>query len=153
MKIKSIFFLCLMISAPLMAHEHDDEGEGEGEFDVESYQLTLQGTQAFGEACFIGVVDQGKDAAGAYFADVETSFNHEGVGPGRLHVTFDAARPGFLSATNETGAKISIKLSQNGLTLADALRYAVRWNHEDHQDSGLCEGLTVIHDAAKEAVL
>ena len=31
------------------------------------------------------------------------------------------------------------------MSLADALRYAVRWTHEEHTDSGLCEGLAVVH--------
>lgn len=155
MKWNIILAASLLLSAPAMAHEdhdHDHEGEAAGEFDVEAYQLTLQGTQPFGEACYIGVVSQGQDANGSYFAEVETSFSHEGEGPGLLRVAFDAARPGFLTASTESGSQISIRLKENGVTLADALRYAVRWTHEDHTDSGLCEGLAVVHDAAAEAI-
>ncbi len=152
MKWSLILATSLLFAAPVMAHEdHDHEGEVPGEFDVEAYQLTLQGTQPFGDACYIGVVSQGQDTNGSYFAEVETSFSHEGEGPGLLRVTFDAARPGFLTASTESGSQISIRLKENGLGLADALRYAVRWTHEDHTDTGLCEGLAVVHDAAAEA--
>lgn len=142
----------LLVTAPAMAHaDHEHEGEGAGEFKVEAYQLTLQGTQPFGEACYIGVVSQGQDVDGSYFAEVETSFSHEGEGPGLLRVKFDSTRPGFLTASTETGSRISIRLKENGSGLADALHYAVRWTHEDHTDSGLCEGLALVHDAAAEA--
>jgi len=153
MKFAAILAASLLFAAPVMAgegHDHDHEGEVSGEFDVEAYKLTLQGTQPFGEACYVGVVDQGQDATGNYFAEVETSFIHEGEGPGRLRVSLDANRPGFLTAATESGSQISVRLKEEGATLADALRYAVRWTHEGHTDSGLCEGLSVIHDAAAE---
>jgi hypothetical protein len=154
MKMKFVLFAGLLLTAPLMAeegHDHDHDHEGEtSDFDVEAYQLTLKGTQPFGEACYIGVVAQGQDESGAYFADIETSFDHEGEGPGRLQVKFDASRPGLLSAVEDNGSRISISLKDNGSSLVDALRFAVRWVHEDHTDSGLCEGLTLIHDAAAE---
>jgi hypothetical protein len=152
MKLKFVLFAGLLLTAPLIAeegHDHDHEGESAG-FDVEAYQLTLKGTQPFGEACYIGVVAQGRDESGAYFADIETSFDHEGEGPGRLQVKFDASRPGLLSAVTDTGSRISILLKQNGSSLVGALRFAVRWAHEGHIDSGLCEDLTLIHDAAAE---
>ncbi len=152
MKISACLIASLLLAAPAMANDHHDhEGETAGAFDVEAYKLTLKGTQPFGEACYIGVVEQGKDANGSYFADVETSFSHEDEGPGRLRVSLDAARPGFLTAVSESGSRITVRLKENGATLADALRYAVRWTHEGHIDSGLCEGLSVIHDAAAEA--
>lgn len=153
MNMKAILFAGLLLAAPGYAgegHNHDHEGEVEAEFDVEAYQLTLKGAQPFGETCYIGVVTQGQDANGGYFADIETSFDHDGEGPGRLTVKFDANRPGFLAAVTESGSRITIALKENGTSLADALRYAVRWTHEDHIDSGLCEGLTIIHDAAAE---
>jgi hypothetical protein len=152
MKWNTFLAASLLFSLPAMAHEdHEHEVESAGDFDVEAYQLTLQGKQPLGEACYIGVVSQGQDLDGSYTAVVETSFNHEGEGPGRLRVAFDAARPGFLTASTESGSQISVRLKENGATLADALRYAVRWTHEDHTDSGLCEGLSVVHDAAAEA--
>lgn len=157
MKLSLILATSLLLASPVMAgddhdhdHDHDHEGEEAGEFDVEAYKLTLQGTQPFGDACYIGIVEQGQDVNGSYFAEVETSFSHEGEGPGRLRVSFDASRPGFLTAVSEAGSQISIRLKADGATLADALRYAVRWTHEGHTDSGLCEGLSVIHDAAAE---
>lgn len=147
MKMKFVLFAGFLLTAPLMAEEgHGHDGETAA-FDIDAYQLTLKGTQPFGEACYIGVVAQGQDESGAYFAEIETSFDHEGEGPGRLRVKFDASRPGLLSAVTDTGSRISILLKQNGTSLVDALRFAVRWTHEDHVDSGLCEDLTLIHDA------
>ncbi len=151
MSMKKIVLAGFLLAGPAYAAgELNHNHEGEAEFDVESYQLTLKGVQPFGEACFIGVVTQGQDASGYYFADIETSFDHEGEGPGRLTVKFDVGRPGFLAAVTETGSRITIALKENGTSLADALRYAVRWAHDDHIDSGLCEDLTIIHDAAVE---
>lgn len=151
MRISACIIASLLLAAPAMANDdHNHEGEVPGAFDVEAYKLTLQGTQPFGDACYIGVVEQGLDVNGSYFAEVETSFSHEEEGPGQLRVILDATRPGFLTAVSESGSQITVRLKENGATLADALRYAVRWTHEGHVDSGLCEGLSVIHDAAAE---
>ena len=151
MKTAAILISSLLLSGAALAHGGEHPGHEEGEFDVEAYTLTLQGTQAFGEACYVGVVSQGNDENGVYFAEVETSFEHEGEGPGRLRVSFDANRPNLLSASTESGSRINVQLSEGGTGLADALRYAVAWVHEDHTDTGLCSDLKVVHDAAAEA--
>ena len=101
---------CLSFGAAGMAvagegHDHDHEGEEhEEEFDLDLYQLVLKGDQGFGEACYLGVLEQGFDTEGRYFAVVETSFSHEGEGPGRLIVTLDATlNPTLLRGDNGRG--------------------------------------------------
>lgn len=151
MKMKLAALLaCLTCSFPLAASEAHDHDETYADFDVEAYQYTLKGSQPFGEACYLGVVSQGKTADGSYYAVVETNFQHEGEGPGRLRVVLDKGSPQLLTATSASGSRISVELSSSSATITDALRYAVRWQHEGHFDSGICDNLSLIHDASKE---
>lgn len=128
-------------------HNH---GHEESVFDIESYVLTLKGSQAFGEACYLGVRKEGLSEDGLYYADVESSFSHDGSGAGVLRVTQDARNPLLLTATKEDGSRISIQLADKGTKISDSLKYAVRWAHGNHFDTGLCSNLEVIHDLASE---
>lgn len=135
-------------------HEHEEHGdeahEDEADFDVEAYQLTLKGEQGFGEACYLGVVEQGTTAEGNFFAWLETSFQHENEGPGRLYATLDSANPSRLTALTESGSRISVELNPGFTSLKEAFRYAVSWLHEGHTDTGFCSNLTLVHEAGAE---
>lgn len=128
-------------------HEEDHGHDEEGAFDVDAYQLTLKGEQAFGDACYLGVVEQGTSTDGVFFAWLETSFEHDGEGPGRLYATFDSSNPSRLTASSESGSRISVELNPGFTSLKEAFRYAVTWRHENHNDTGFCSNLTLIHEA------
>ncbi len=134
-----------LVAVPAVAQEggHDDHDEHEEEFDVDAYPLVLQGEQAFGEACYLGVLKQGK-RRGIYYAIVDTSFAHDGEGPGRLVVRFDPKNPKVLTGSNQDGGEVRIQLAADLKSIDDALSYAVRWTHEDHTDQGACLDLKVI---------
>ncbi len=128
-------------------HEHEHEHEEESGFDVEAYVLTFEGREAFGEKCFLGVIAQGQNEDGQYFAEVETSFAHGASGPGRLTVRQDEKNPLLLTALKDDEARISIQLSQSTDTIESALKYAVRWAHDGHFDTGLCNELKLVFEA------
>ncbi len=144
-----------LISNPIIAaadedkSDHQHEGEEE-EFNVDAYPLVLQGEQAFGEACYVGVLWQGKSRRGLYYAVVETSFQHEDEGPGRLVVTFDPQNSNVLSGKTQQGSEIRVELSSAARTIDEALSYAVRWTHEDHTDVGACYDLKVIKSSCSK---
>ncbi len=136
------------------AHDHS-----EGAFDFDEFELVFKGTQAFGEACYLGIVSIDTKEDGSFkSAVVETSFNHGDSGPGELTVAQDAKDPNMLSfkeydANGKLVRGIAIGLADTltGIDIESASIYAVSWAHVGHVDSGVCEDLELVYEASHDS--
>ncbi len=125
------------LSSPTFAS--DDHDHDHGEFDFDHYDLVLEGVDLTGEECFLGLLPA---VEGESEMLVETSFSHEGEGPGTLSLVYNSELSNF-SGISDTG-RIAIQLLEGSYSLADANSFAVMWDHEGHVDTGFCSNLVVV---------
>lgn len=94
--------------------------------------LNYQGTTLFGQECFLSVTQIDEE-----FIDVETSFDHDGFGPGVLTIS----QQDSLNWTGQSSSSEIIVASDGNTSEFNPVSYDVRWLHGDHEDRGSCSAL------------